>query len=140
MGFPTEDVHGLLFALGRLPGLDRPVARDDQGAGSRIGRPRQIYTGVVERDFVPVEGSPSCPPAAPLGPAGCSLRARWGRGRAVPRAPERQARCNTATQDGAPSTPTLRAPEANRASKKDGEEGALRRRSPHGPAVQGAFP
>lgn len=23
--------------------------------GSRIDRPRQIYTGVVERDFVPVE-------------------------------------------------------------------------------------
>ena len=31
MGFPTE-MFTVLFALGRLPGLDRPVARDDQGA------------------------------------------------------------------------------------------------------------
>ena len=32
MGFPTR-MFTVLFALGRLPGLDRPVARDDRGPG-----------------------------------------------------------------------------------------------------------
>ena len=32
MGFPTH-MFTVLFALGRLPGLDRPVAGDDRGPG-----------------------------------------------------------------------------------------------------------
>ncbi len=55
MGFPTK-MFTVLFALGRAAWLDRPVARDDQGRRApSIGRPRQIYTGAVERDFIPVE-------------------------------------------------------------------------------------
>ncbi len=53
MGFPTT-MFTPLFALGRLPGWIaqyREMARDPEG---RIGRPRQIYTGEVERDYVPL--------------------------------------------------------------------------------------
>jgi citrate synthase len=54
MGFPTE-MFTVLFALGRLPGWIAQWTEMIKEPGSRIGRPRQIYTGVVERDFVPVE-------------------------------------------------------------------------------------
>jgi len=54
LGFPTE-MFTVLFALGRLPGWIAQWYEMIKEPGSRIGRPRQIYTGVVERDFVPVE-------------------------------------------------------------------------------------
>lgn len=54
MGFPTE-MFTVLFALGRLPGWIAQWHEMIKEPGSRIGRPRQIYTGVVERDFVPVQ-------------------------------------------------------------------------------------
>ncbi|MFF0107006.1 citrate synthase [Streptomyces hirsutus] len=54
MGFPTE-MFTVLFALGRLPGWIAQWHEMIKEPGSRIGRPRQIYTGVVERDFLPVE-------------------------------------------------------------------------------------
>jgi len=54
MGFPTE-MFTVLFALGRLPGWIAQWHEMIKEPGSRIGRPRQIYTGVVERDFIPVE-------------------------------------------------------------------------------------
>lgn len=54
MGFPAE-MFTVLFALGRLPGWIAQWHEMIKEPGSRIGRPRQIYTGVVERDFVPVE-------------------------------------------------------------------------------------
>jgi len=54
MGFPTE-MFTVLFALGRLPGSIAQWHEMIKEPGSRIGRPRQIYTGVVERDFTPVE-------------------------------------------------------------------------------------
>lgn len=54
MGFPSE-MFTVLFALGRLPGWIAQWHEMIKEPGSRIGRPRQIYTGVVERDFVPVE-------------------------------------------------------------------------------------
>ncbi|GAB7190295.1 citrate synthase [Kineococcus sp. NUM-3379] len=53
MGFPTK-MFTVLFALGRLPGWIaqwREMMNDPQ---TKIGRPRQIYTGVAERDYVPV--------------------------------------------------------------------------------------
>jgi citrate synthase len=53
MGFPPE-MFTVLFAIGRLPGWIAQWHEMIKEAGSRIGRPRQIYTGVVERDFVPV--------------------------------------------------------------------------------------
>ncbi|HWB67116.1 MAG TPA: citrate synthase [Mycobacteriales bacterium] len=53
MGFPTR-MFTVLFALGRLPGWIahwREMMADDD---TRIGRPRQVYTGASARDFVPV--------------------------------------------------------------------------------------
>ncbi|MCK1812832.1 citrate synthase [Streptomyces sp. XM4011] len=54
MGFPTS-MFTVLFAIGRLPGWIAQWEEMITEPGSRIGRPRQIYTGVVERDYVPVE-------------------------------------------------------------------------------------
>ena len=50
MGFPTR-MFTVLFALGRLPGW---IAhwREMHEEPNKIGRPRQIYTGYGERDFV----------------------------------------------------------------------------------------
>ncbi len=50
MGFPTR-MFTVLFALGRLPGWIaqwREMISDPQ---TKIGRPRQIYTGASERDY-----------------------------------------------------------------------------------------
>jgi citrate synthase len=54
MGIPTN-MFTVMFALGRLPGwiAHWKELRDDPGM--RISRPRQIYTGATERDFVPLE-------------------------------------------------------------------------------------
>ena len=54
MGFPTQ-MFTVLFALGRLPGWIahwREMINDPQ---TKIGRPRQVYTGATERDFVPLD-------------------------------------------------------------------------------------
>jgi citrate synthase len=50
MGFPTR-MFTVLFALGRLPGW---IAhwREMHEEPNKIGRPRQIYTGYGERDYV----------------------------------------------------------------------------------------
>ena len=51
MGFPTS-MFTVLFALGRLPGwIAHWREMHDEGNG-KIGRPRQIYTGYTERDYV----------------------------------------------------------------------------------------
>lgn len=53
MGFPTK-MFTPLFALGRLPGWIaqyRELVLDPQ---QRIGRPRQIYVGKTEREWVPM--------------------------------------------------------------------------------------
>ncbi len=53
MGIPT-DMFTVMFALGRLPGW---IAhwKEMRDEGARINRPRQIYTGATERQFVPVD-------------------------------------------------------------------------------------
>ncbi|MDR2453473.1 MAG: citrate synthase [Bifidobacteriaceae bacterium] len=54
MGFPAS-MFTPLFALGRLPGWIaqwREMITDPAG---KIGRPRQVYTGPAERDYVPLE-------------------------------------------------------------------------------------
>jgi len=54
MGFPTK-MFTVLFALGRLPGWIaqwREMISDPQ---TKIGRPRQVYTGSAQRDFLPME-------------------------------------------------------------------------------------
>ena len=54
MGFPTR-MFTVLFALGRLPGWIaqwREMVADPQ---TKINRPRQVYTGAVARDYVPLD-------------------------------------------------------------------------------------
>ncbi|WP_055587523.1 citrate synthase [Peterkaempfera griseoplana] len=51
MGFPTS-MFTVLFALGRLPGWIAHWHEMIKDPGSRIGRPRQIYTGTEIRDYV----------------------------------------------------------------------------------------
>jgi citrate synthase len=54
MGFPTE-MFTVLFALGRLPGWIAQWREMISDPATRIGRPRQVYVGAAERDYVPVE-------------------------------------------------------------------------------------
>jgi citrate synthase len=54
MGFPTR-MFTVLFAIGRLPGWIaqwREMINDPQ---TKIGRPRQLYTGEPERAFIAIE-------------------------------------------------------------------------------------
>lgn len=53
LGFPT-DMFTVLFALGRLPGW---IAQWKEMRENKepIGRPRQVYVGEVNRQFVPLE-------------------------------------------------------------------------------------
>ena len=54
MGFPTK-MFTVLFALGRLPGWIAQWREMISDPETKIGRPRQIYTGAGERAFVPVD-------------------------------------------------------------------------------------
>jgi citrate synthase len=54
MGFPTK-MFTVLFALGRLPGWIAQWREMIQDPDTKIGRPRQVYTGSAERQFVPVD-------------------------------------------------------------------------------------
>lgn len=52
MGFPTK-MFTVLFALGRLPGWIAQWREMINDPETKIGRPRQIYTGAPERTYVP---------------------------------------------------------------------------------------
>jgi citrate synthase len=54
MGFPT-DMFPVLFAIGRLPGWIAHWKEGHENRKTKIGRPRQIYTGPPERAYVPIE-------------------------------------------------------------------------------------
>jgi citrate synthase len=54
IGIPT-DMFTVLFALGRLPGWIAQWKEMNDDAASKIGRPRQIYTGSQERNYVSIE-------------------------------------------------------------------------------------
>jgi len=54
MGFPTN-MFTVLFALGRLPGWIAHWKEMMEDPTTKIGRPRQIYTGPTLRDYVPIE-------------------------------------------------------------------------------------
>ena len=54
MGFPTN-MFTVLFALGRLPGWIAHWKEMMEDPTTKIARPRQIYTGLAVRDYVPVE-------------------------------------------------------------------------------------
>jgi citrate synthase len=51
MGFPTK-MFTVLFALGRLPGWIAQWREMIEDPATKIGRPRQVYTGEPERTFV----------------------------------------------------------------------------------------
>src|SRR6195952_333700 len=54
MGFPTR-MFTVLFALGRLPGWIAQWRAMIEDPSTKIGRPRQLYTGATERPYVPVD-------------------------------------------------------------------------------------
>ncbi|WP_430331133.1 citrate synthase [Rhodococcus sp. ACT016] len=51
MGFPTR-MFTVLFALGRLPGWIAHWREMHEDPATKIGRPRQIYTGYTQRGYV----------------------------------------------------------------------------------------
>jgi citrate synthase len=53
IGFPTE-MFTVLFALARTVGWLAQLNEMIEDPSQRIGRPRQIYTGPDQRDFIPV--------------------------------------------------------------------------------------
>ncbi|MEX0715737.1 MAG: citrate synthase [Planctomycetaceae bacterium] len=54
MGIPTN-MFTVMFALGRLPGWIAHWKELHADPATRINRPRQIYTGAKQRDYVPLE-------------------------------------------------------------------------------------
>ncbi len=54
LGFPTN-MFTVLFAIGRMPGWIAHWKEMVRNPKARIGRPRQIYTGKRERQYVPIE-------------------------------------------------------------------------------------
>ena len=54
MGFPTR-MFTVLFALGRLPGWIAQWREMIEDPATKIGRPRQVYTGSPERAYVAVD-------------------------------------------------------------------------------------
>jgi citrate synthase len=54
MGFPTQ-IFTVLFAMGRLPGWIAHWKEMMESPKTKIGRPRQIYTGPTERPYVPLD-------------------------------------------------------------------------------------
>ena len=53
MGFPTR-MFTVLFALGRLPGWIAHWREMMSDSETKIGRPRQVYTGRTEREYAPI--------------------------------------------------------------------------------------
>ena len=53
MGIPVR-MFTVLFAMGRLPGWIAHWKEMHASPQKRICRPRQVYTGPNERDFVPL--------------------------------------------------------------------------------------
>jgi citrate synthase len=53
MGFPIR-MFTVLFALGRLPGWIAQWREMINDPATKIGRPRQLYTGATERAYVPL--------------------------------------------------------------------------------------
>ncbi len=54
MGFPPR-MFTVLFALGRLPGWIAQWREMIEDPDTKIGRPRQVYVGATERNYLPLE-------------------------------------------------------------------------------------
>jgi citrate synthase len=57
LGFPTS-MFTVMFALGRLPGWIAHWKEMNENPQTKIGRPRQIYTGETLRDYTPLDDRP----------------------------------------------------------------------------------
>jgi citrate synthase len=57
MGFPTN-MFTVLFAIGRLPGWIAQWHEMVNDPDTKIGRPRQLYTGPAERPYLPISHRP----------------------------------------------------------------------------------
>ena len=53
IGIPTN-MFTVMFAIGRLPGWIAQWKEMLDSPNAKIGRPRQIYTGPEERNYVPI--------------------------------------------------------------------------------------
>src|SRR3954447_7032831 len=61
MGIPTN-MFTVIFAIGRMPGWIAHWKEQHDTPGGRIIRPRQVYTGATEHDYLPIDqrrGDPS---------------------------------------------------------------------------------
>ena len=67
MGIPT-DLFTAMFALGRLPGWIAQWKEMIEDPNTRINRPRQVYVGAAERNFVPVVDRATAHPAVTPSP------------------------------------------------------------------------
>ncbi len=54
MGIPTN-MFTVMFAIGRLPGWIAQWKEDVSDPEMKICRPRQIYSGHRQRDYVPMD-------------------------------------------------------------------------------------
>ena len=54
LGFPTN-MFTVMFALGRLPGWIAHWKEQHDTRGTKIGRPRQIYTGETEQKYISLD-------------------------------------------------------------------------------------
>lgn len=54
LGIPVNNFT-TMFALGRLPGWIAQWREMKRASDMRLGRPRQIYTGATQREYVPIE-------------------------------------------------------------------------------------
>ena len=54
MGIP-ENMFTVMFAIARIPGWIAHWKEMKEGTNKKIGRPRQVYTGELERDYVPID-------------------------------------------------------------------------------------
>lgn len=54
IGIPTK-MFTVMFAIGRLPGWISQWKESMDDPNWKLGRPRQIYTGPMKRDYVPIE-------------------------------------------------------------------------------------
>jgi citrate synthase len=54
MGFPPR-MFTVLFALGRLPGWIAQWREMIEDPDTKIGRPRQVYVGATERNYLPLD-------------------------------------------------------------------------------------
>jgi len=54
MGIPVN-MFTVIFAIGRMPGWIAQYKEVHDNPKTRISRPRQVYTGPTERDYVPIE-------------------------------------------------------------------------------------